>query len=73
MTDGPGGGADGDRPERRRAPAAVARIADEVRAPVGADRESGYAEPSEGVAGTVRAVLATGAAGCTSRTLRTTR
>ncbi|MEU0965748.1 isocitrate lyase/phosphoenolpyruvate mutase family protein [Streptomyces sp. NPDC005917] len=57
------GAADGDRLDRDRAMEAVARIAATVRVPVSADIESGYAEDPEGVADTVRAVLAAGAVG----------
>ncbi|GAB2712915.1 isocitrate lyase/PEP mutase family protein [Streptomyces bullii] len=57
------GAADGDRLDRDRALAAVARIADAVRVPVSADIESGYAEDPAGLADTVRAVLAAGAVG----------
>lgn len=57
------GAADGDRLDRERALRAVAEIAGAVRVPVTADIESGYAEDPEGVAGTVRAVLAAGAVG----------
>ncbi|MET9381226.1 isocitrate lyase/phosphoenolpyruvate mutase family protein [Streptomyces sp. NPDC002928] len=57
------GAADGDRLERDRAVAAVAAVASAVRVPVSADIESGYAQDPEGVAGTVRAVLAAGAVG----------
>ncbi|CAL9374413.1 isocitrate lyase/phosphoenolpyruvate mutase family protein [Streptomyces sp. Tu 3180] len=57
------GAADGERMDRERALAAVAGIAGAVGVPVTADIESGYAEDPEGVAGTVRAVLAAGAVG----------
>ncbi|MFJ3304215.1 isocitrate lyase/phosphoenolpyruvate mutase family protein [Streptomyces sp. NPDC086549] len=57
------GAADGDRLGRDRALDAVARITAAVRVPVSADIESGYAEDPEGVADTVRAVLAAGAVG----------
>ncbi|MFF4833481.1 isocitrate lyase/phosphoenolpyruvate mutase family protein [Streptomyces sp. NPDC001315] len=57
------GAADGDRLERDRAVAAVAAVASAVRVPVSADIESGYAQDPEGVAETVRAVLAAGAVG----------
>lgn len=57
------GTADGDRLDRDRALAAVARIADAVRVPVTADIEGGYAEDAAGVADTVRAVIAAGAVG----------
>jgi 2-methylisocitrate lyase-like PEP mutase family enzyme len=57
------GTADGDRLDRKRALAAVARIAAAVRVPVSADIESGYAPDAEGVGDTVRAVLGAGAVG----------
>lgn len=57
------GTADGDRLDRDRALAAVARVVDTVRVPVTADIEGGYAEDAAGVADTVRAVMAAGAVG----------
>ncbi|MGW7203645.1 isocitrate lyase/PEP mutase family protein [Streptomyces sp. NPDC054837] len=57
------GAADGDRVERERALGVVADIVAAVGVPVSADVESGYAEDPEGVAATVRAVLAAGAVG----------
>ncbi|MEU1403099.1 isocitrate lyase/phosphoenolpyruvate mutase family protein [Streptomyces sp. NPDC005728] len=57
------GTADGDRLERDRALAAVARIVAAVRVPVSADIEGGYAADADGVADTVRAVIAAGAVG----------
>ncbi|MFD8811112.1 isocitrate lyase/phosphoenolpyruvate mutase family protein, partial [Streptomyces sp. NPDC059627] len=57
------GAGDGDRLDRDRALEAVGRIVATVRVPVSADIESGYAEDPEGVADTVRAVLAAGAVG----------
>ncbi|MEU3250595.1 isocitrate lyase/phosphoenolpyruvate mutase family protein [Streptomyces sp. NPDC006997] len=57
------GAADGDRLGRDAALGAVAVIAAGVRLPVSADIESGYARDPEGVADTVRAVLAAGAVG----------
>ncbi|MFJ8198137.1 isocitrate lyase/phosphoenolpyruvate mutase family protein [Streptomyces sp. NPDC096152] len=57
------GAADGDRLDRDRALAALARITGVVGVPVTADIESGYAEDAAGVADTVRAVLAAGAVG----------
>ncbi|MFC7303540.1 isocitrate lyase/phosphoenolpyruvate mutase family protein [Streptomyces monticola] len=57
------GAADGRHPDRDRAVAVVARIAAAVDVPVTADIESGYADDAEGVAVTVRAVLAAGAVG----------
>ncbi|MFH8769250.1 isocitrate lyase/phosphoenolpyruvate mutase family protein [Streptomyces sp. NPDC017958] len=57
------GTADGDRLDRDRALAAVARVVDAVRVPVTADIEGGYAEDAAGVADTVRAVIAAGAVG----------
>ncbi|MFI2629489.1 isocitrate lyase/phosphoenolpyruvate mutase family protein [Streptomyces collinus] len=57
------GAPDGERVDREAAVAAVARIARAVTVPVTADLESGYAEDAEGVAGTVRAVIAAGAVG----------
>jgi 2-methylisocitrate lyase-like PEP mutase family enzyme len=57
------GAADGDRVDRDRALGVVADIVAAVGVPVTADIESGYAEDPEGVATTVRAVLAAGAVG----------
>ncbi|MFF9622492.1 isocitrate lyase/phosphoenolpyruvate mutase family protein [Streptomyces griseosporeus] len=57
------GAADGDRLDRGRALAVVADVAAAVRVPVSADIESGYAADPDGVAETVRAVLAAGAVG----------
>ncbi|RZB14736.1 isocitrate lyase/phosphoenolpyruvate mutase family protein [Streptomyces sp. F001] len=57
------GAPDGDLLERDRALAALAGIAAAVGVPVTADIESGYAPDAEGVADTVRAVLAAGAVG----------
>ncbi|MEU5537564.1 isocitrate lyase/phosphoenolpyruvate mutase family protein [Streptomyces sp. NPDC020362] len=57
------GAADGDRLDRDRALAAVARIVAAVRVPVTADIEGGYAEDAAGVADTVDAVLTAGAVG----------
>ncbi|MEU6353324.1 isocitrate lyase/phosphoenolpyruvate mutase family protein [Streptomyces sp. NPDC047072] len=57
------GVADGDRAERERVSAAVGRIVAAVRVPVSADIETGYAKDAEGVADTVRAVLAAGVVG----------
>ncbi|MFD0318454.1 isocitrate lyase/PEP mutase family protein [Streptomyces flavalbus] len=57
------GAADGDRLERDAALGAVAVIAAGVRLPVTADIERGYARDPEGVADTVRGVLAAGAVG----------
>ncbi|MFJ9814931.1 isocitrate lyase/phosphoenolpyruvate mutase family protein [Streptomyces sp. NPDC101151] len=57
------GAADGDRLDRGRALAAVARIVDAVRVPVTADIEGGYAEDAAGVADTVSAVITAGAVG----------
>ncbi|MFC8343446.1 isocitrate lyase/phosphoenolpyruvate mutase family protein [Streptomyces sp. NPDC057280] len=57
------GAADGDRVDRDRALGVVADIAAAVDVPVSADVESGYAEDPEGVADTIRAVLAAGAVG----------
>ncbi|MFI7014637.1 isocitrate lyase/phosphoenolpyruvate mutase family protein [Streptomyces sp. NPDC050164] len=57
------GAPDGERVDRATALAAVARIAEALTVPVTADIESGYAEDTEGVADTVRAVLAAGAVG----------
>ncbi|MEU6372990.1 isocitrate lyase/phosphoenolpyruvate mutase family protein [Streptomyces sp. NPDC046909] len=57
------GAADGDRVERDRALGVVADIVAAVAVPVTADIESGYADDPEGVAATVRAVLAAGAVG----------
>ncbi|WP_329332521.1 isocitrate lyase/phosphoenolpyruvate mutase family protein [Streptomyces sp. NBC_00663] len=57
------GAADGDRVDRERALAVVADIAATVDVPVSADVESGFAADPEGVADTIRAVLAAGAVG----------
>ncbi|MFH8656055.1 isocitrate lyase/phosphoenolpyruvate mutase family protein [Streptomyces afghaniensis] len=57
------GAPDGERVDRATALAAVARIAEAVTVPVTADIESGYAEDAEGLADTVRAVLAAGVVG----------
>ncbi|WP_369250683.1 isocitrate lyase/phosphoenolpyruvate mutase family protein [Streptomyces sp. R41] len=57
------GVADGDRLDRDGALGAVGRIAAVVRVPVSADIESGYARDAQGVADTIRAVLAAGAVG----------
>jgi 2-methylisocitrate lyase-like PEP mutase family enzyme len=57
------GTAGGDRLDRGRALGAVERIAAVVRVPVSADVESGYGVDAEGVADTIRAVLAAGAVG----------
>ncbi|MBK3563389.1 MULTISPECIES: isocitrate lyase/phosphoenolpyruvate mutase family protein [unclassified Streptomyces] len=54
---------DGDRLDRDRSMAAVARITSTVTVPVSADIESGFAKDPAGVADTVRAVLAAGAVG----------
>ncbi|MFJ6080779.1 isocitrate lyase/phosphoenolpyruvate mutase family protein [Streptomyces sp. NPDC092369] len=57
------GAADGDRLDREAALGAVARIVASVDVPVSADIESGYAQDAAGVADTIRAVIAAGAAG----------
>ncbi|WP_330308967.1 MULTISPECIES: isocitrate lyase/phosphoenolpyruvate mutase family protein [unclassified Streptomyces] len=57
------GTADGDRLDRDAALGVVGRIVAAVRVPVSADIESGYAQDAQGVADTVRAVLAAGAVG----------
>ncbi|NUR44197.1 MAG: isocitrate lyase/phosphoenolpyruvate mutase family protein [Streptomyces sp.] len=57
------GAADGDRVDRERALGVVADIAAAVDVPVSADVESGFAVDPEGVADTIRAVLAAGAVG----------
>ncbi|MFD8608115.1 isocitrate lyase/phosphoenolpyruvate mutase family protein [Streptomyces sp. NPDC059631] len=57
------GEADGDRLDRDRALAALARVTAVTGLPVSADIESGYAKDAAGVAATVRAVLAAGAVG----------
>lgn len=57
------GAADGDRLGRDRALDLIARIATAVGVPVTADIESGFADTPEGVAETIRGVLATGAVG----------
>ncbi|MFG1615481.1 isocitrate lyase/phosphoenolpyruvate mutase family protein [Nonomuraea wenchangensis] len=51
------GAPDGDRLDRRLALDVVARVADAVDVPVSADIEAGYADDTDGVAQTVRAVL----------------
>lgn len=57
------GTADGDRLGREQVVGAVRRIGAVVGVPVSADIESGYGKGPEGVADTVRAVLAAGAVG----------
>jgi len=57
------GVADGERLDRDRALDLVARVAAAVAVPVTADVEGGYAETADGVAATVRGVLAAGAVG----------
>lgn len=57
------GFADGDKLDRERAVAAVARIVEAVDVPVTADIEGGYAETPEGVSETVTDVLKAGAVG----------
>ncbi|MPY33440.1 isocitrate lyase/phosphoenolpyruvate mutase family protein [Streptomyces adustus] len=57
------GAADGDRLDRERAVGALTAVASAVRVPVSADIEGGYAPDPQGVAATVRAVLAAGAVG----------
>ncbi|MFI2369301.1 isocitrate lyase/phosphoenolpyruvate mutase family protein [Streptomyces sp. NPDC018833] len=57
------GAADGDRLDGTAALAQLARIAAAVGVPVTADVEGGYAADADGVAETVRAVLAAGAVG----------
>lgn len=57
------GAPDGDRLGVEAAVALVARVAGAVSVPVTADVENGFAEKPEGVAETIRAVLAAGAAG----------
>lgn len=57
------GAPDGDRLDRGRALDLVARVGAAVTVPVSADLETGFAEDPEGVAGTVREVLAAGAVG----------
>jgi 2-methylisocitrate lyase-like PEP mutase family enzyme len=57
------GAADGDRIDRDRALDLVGRIAAAVDVPVTADIENGYAADPDGVAETVRGVLAAGAVG----------
>ncbi|MFI1395572.1 isocitrate lyase/phosphoenolpyruvate mutase family protein [Streptomyces sp. NPDC020681] len=57
------GSADGDRLERSAAIGQLARITAAVDVPVSADIEGGYAETADGVAETVREVLAAGAVG----------
>ncbi|MFI6228184.1 isocitrate lyase/phosphoenolpyruvate mutase family protein [Micromonospora echinospora] len=57
------GSPDGDRLDRSRAIDLVARVAAAVTVPVTADIETGFADTPEGVAGTVREVLAAGAVG----------
>ena len=57
------GAADGDELDRDRALDFVSRVAAAVAVPVSADIESGYALTADGVAETVRGVLAAGAVG----------
>jgi 2-methylisocitrate lyase-like PEP mutase family enzyme len=57
------GAPDGNRLGAERAAELVARIAAAVRVPVSADVESGYADGPDGVARTIRAVVAAGAVG----------
>jgi 2-methylisocitrate lyase-like PEP mutase family enzyme len=57
------GAADGDRLAREQAVGLVARVASAVAVPVTADVENGFADKPEGVAETIRAVLAAGAVG----------
>jgi len=57
------GAADGDELDRDRALDFVSRVAAAVTLPVSADIESGFAFTAEGVAETVRGVLAAGAVG----------
>lgn len=54
---------DGDRLPRERAVDLVARVAAAVAVPVTADIENGFADKPEGVAETVRQIVAAGAAG----------
>ncbi|MEU3458620.1 isocitrate lyase/phosphoenolpyruvate mutase family protein [Streptomyces sp. NPDC006733] len=57
------GYADGDRLPRELALALIGRIASAVGVPVSADIESGFGDDAEGVAETVRGVIAAGAVG----------
>ncbi|WP_035799784.1 isocitrate lyase/PEP mutase family protein [Kitasatospora mediocidica] len=57
------GAADGDRLDRDRALDLIARVVAAVGVPVTADIESGFAKDPDGVAETVRGVLAAGAVG----------
>ena len=57
------GAADGDQLDRDRVLDLTARVAAAVDVPVTADIENGYAPDPEGVADTIRGVLAAGAAG----------
>ncbi|MER5600786.1 isocitrate lyase/phosphoenolpyruvate mutase family protein [Streptomyces sp. NPDC002265] len=57
------GAADGGRLDGERAVGALAAVVSAVRVPVSADIEGGYAPDAQGVAATVRAVLAAGAVG----------
>src|SRR5947209_16113071 len=57
------GAPDGDRLGRERALELITRVAAAVRVPVTADIENGYATDVEGVAETVRGVVAAGAVG----------
>jgi len=57
------GAPDGNRLGRDPAAGLVARIAAAVRVPVSADIENGYADTADGVAQTIRAVVAAGAVG----------
>ena len=54
---------DGDRLDREQAVAAVARIAAAVDVPVSADIETGFGADADGVAETIRQVIAAGAVG----------
>src|SRR5947207_6359191 len=57
------GAPDGDRLGRDRAVDLVARVVAAVRVPVTADIENGYATTPEGVAETIRGVVAAGGVG----------
>lgn len=57
------GSADGDELDRDRALDLIARVAAAVAVPVTADIESGFAATADGVAETIRGVLAAGAVG----------
>ena len=67
------GAPDGDRLARDRALDLIARVVAAVDVPVTADIESGFASTPEGVAETIRCVLAAGAVGVNIETSATRR